>query len=304
MPRQVLIRILVAGGVVVGSGALVWALSQGLIGPQGTAKRLLITAQRASERGEWLAAQTALEELVGRHPDSPWVDEALLALGRVYESQQQLVEAQRVLRLLLERVPSSSVAEEAQRRLGAVNVALLLSPAMTGLDATYEVKSGDSLGKIATAYHTTVDVLKRANGLKGDLIHPRQKLKLPAGAFRLVVDKSQNQLLVTQDNQFFKRYPVATGENNSTPTGTFTIVNKVPNPVWYRQGAVVPPDSQENILGSRWLGLNKPGYGIHGSVDPTTIGQQVTAGCVRMTNADVEELFTIVPIGTEVTIVD
>ena len=66
----------------------------------------------------------------------------------------------------------------------------------------------------------------------------------------------------------------------------------------------MPPDSPENILGTRWLGFDKKGYGIHGSVDPSAIGQYVTAGCVRMTNADVEELYAILPVGAEVTIVD
>ena len=95
-----------------------------------------------------------------------------------------------------------------------------------------------------------------------------------------------------------------TGADNSTPTGTFKIINKITNPVWYRQGAVVPPESPENILGTRWMGWDKPGYGIHGSVDPSEMGQQVTAGCVRMTNPEVEELFALVPSGTEVTVVD
>ena len=67
---------------------------------------------------------------------------------------------------------------------------------------------------------------------------------------------------------------------------------------------MVPPDSPENILGTRWLGIDKQGYGLHGSVDPTSIGKQVTAGCVRMPNKDVEELFDIVPVGTDVMIVD
>lgn len=304
MNRQMLMRaVLVAAGVS-GAGLLVWAGSQGWIGPHGAARRLLVGAERASQQGDWAGAQMKLEELIGTQPDSPLVDDALLALGGASEQQQQLAEARRVYRLLLEQFPDSPLAGQAQSRLGAVNVALLFSPAVTDADALYEVKTGDSLGKIAAAHHTTVDVLKRANGLKGDLIHPRQKLKIPKAAFRIVVDKSQNELLMTQDNQFFKSYLVATGENGSTPTGTFKIVNKVPNPVWYRQGAVVPPDSPENILGTRWLGLNKQGYGIHGSVDPTTMGRQVTAGCVRMTNADVEELFAIVPTGTEVTIVD
>ena len=183
-------------------------------------------------------------------------------------------------------------------------MALLFSPTVTDMDKNHQVKSGDTLGRIASAYGTTVEFLKRANGLKNDVIHPGQKLKVPKGKFTIVVDKSQNQLLLTEDNQFVKTYPVATGKDNSTPVGTFKIVTRLPNPVWYKQGAVVPPDSPENILGTRWLGIDKQGYGIHGSVDPDAIGHQVTAGCVRMTNGDVEELFDIVPVGTEVTIVD
>ena len=86
--------------------------------------------------------------------------------------------------------------------------------------------------------------------------------------------------------------------------GTFKIITRIPNPVWYTQGAVVPTDSPENVLGSRWMGIDKKGYGIHGTIDPEAIGKQATAGCVRMTNRDAEELFDIVPVGTEVTIVD
>ena len=52
------------------------------------------------------------------------------------------------------------------------------------------------------------------------------------------------------------------------------------------------------------MGIEEEGYGIHGSVDPDAIGSQVTAGCVRMLKQDVEELYAIVPVGTEVTIVD
>ena len=89
-----------------------------------------------------------------------------------------------------------------------------------------------------------------------------------------------------------------------SPVGTFKVVNRIPNPVWYTQGAVVPPESPENVLGTRWLGIDKQGYGIHGTTEPEAVGKQVTAGCVRMRNPDVEELFDIIPVGTEVTIVD
>jgi lipoprotein-anchoring transpeptidase ErfK/SrfK len=101
-----------------------------------------------------------------------------------------------------------------------------------------------------------------------------------------------------------KTYHVSTGANNCTPVGNFKIDNKVVNPTWYTLGSVVPPDSPKNILGSRWLGLSAKGYGIHGTTEPQSIGKQVTSGCIRMKNAEVEELYQIVPEGTEVVIID
>jgi lipoprotein-anchoring transpeptidase ErfK/SrfK len=52
------------------------------------------------------------------------------------------------------------------------------------------------------------------------------------------------------------------------------------------------------------MGLSVASYGIHGTIDEETIGSQITEGCVRMRNKDVEELFVIVPVGTKVTIVN
>lgn len=302
MRRRLIIGVAAGFAVVVGIGALVFASQQGVFG--GKARRLLARASRAADQGNVSEAQASLEELIATFPDSPWADDGLLKLAEVYETQQQLVEARGMYRMLLERFPDSPLVARTQQRLGSVNIALLFSPIVTELDAVHEVRPGDTLGKIASASNTTVAFLKRANGLKSDIIRPQQKLKVPRGRFSIVVDKSQNQLLLTENDQFIKAYLVATGNDNSTPAGTFKIVTKIPNPVWYKQGAVVPPESPENILGTRWLGIDKQGYGIHGSVDPDAIGKQVTAGCVRMTNADVEELFDIVPVGTEVTIVD
>jgi len=67
---------------------------------------------------------------------------------------------------------------------------------------------------------------------------------------------------------------------------------------------MIPPGDPENILGTRWMGLDKESYGIHGTTDPKSLGLQATAGCVRMRNSEVEQLYSIVPVGTEVTIID
>ncbi len=302
MQRRMLVAAAAAAAVVLAIGMLVLASQQGLFG--GKAQRLLAQAAKAEQQGHWPEAQARLEELIATFPDSPWTDDALVKLGEVYEAQQQFVEARATYRMLLERFPDSTLLAATQVRLGNVNVSLLFSPIVTELDAVHQVKLGDTLGKIASSYGTTVEFLQRANSLTGSIIRPDQKLKIPKGKFSIVVDKSQNQLLLTENNQFVKLYPVATGKENSTPVGTFKVISRIPNPVWYTEGAVVPPDSPRNILGTRWMGIDKKGYGIHGSVDPNAIGKQVTAGCVRMTNKDVEELFDLIPVGSEVTIVD
>jgi len=129
-------------------------------------------------------------------------------------------------------------------------------------------------------------------------------LKVSTAHYSILVDKSQNLLTLKAGDEVFKAYPVSTGLDNCTPIGKFTIITKLIDPIWYKAGAAVPPGSPQNILGSRWLGLSLQGYGIHGTTEPDSIGKQVTAGCIRMLNADVEELYAIVPPGTEVTIVD
>jgi lipoprotein-anchoring transpeptidase ErfK/SrfK len=136
------------------------------------------------------------------------------------------------------------------------------------------------------------------------VIKAGRRLRIWTGKFSVVVDKSLNTLTLKSDDEVLKVYRVATGKDNHTPVGTYKIVNKLVNPVWYKDGKAIPPESPENILGSRWLGFDLEGYGIHGTTDPESIGKYVTEGCIRMLNKDVEELYSILPIGTQVTIIE
>jgi len=302
MQRNVIKGIVAAVAVMAAISVVVLASQQGFFG--GEAKKLLTSAARAAHNGDYTSAQLDLEALVETFPDSQWVDKGLFALGEVYEAQEEWVAARDAYNMLLDGFSDSSLSGRTQERLGQVNITLLFSPVMTDTDSIYEVKGGDTLGRIAAATGATISLIKRANGIEGHIIRPHQRLKIPIGRFSIVVDKSQNRLLLAREDEFVKGYPIATGRNDTTPEGTFTIINKITDPVWYRQGAVVPPESPENILGSRWMGWDKKGYGIHGSVDTTPIKEQKTAGCIRMTNTDVEELFAIVPRGTEVTVIN
>ena len=192
-----------------------------------------------------------------------------------------------------------------QKKLDETNIRIILSSqAVPGLSQEYIIQPLDNLTKISKQFNTTVDLIKKINNLASDKINPGKKLKIWTGKFSVLADKSQNILMLKCNDEIIKTYNVSTGLNNSTPVGTFKITTKLVNPVWYKSGAVVPPDSPENILGTRWMGFDLEGYGIHGTTSPESIGTQATAGCVRMLNNEVEELYTFLPQGTEVTIVD
>lgn len=191
-----------------------------------------------------------------------------------------------------------------QKRLEEINIKLLFSPRLTPKSVLYEIKPGDTLIKIAKEFKTTPELIGRSNNLKDNRIIPGRKVKVWTAPFSILVYKSQNILILKSGEEIIKTYVVSTGLNNGTPVGSFKIVNKLPNPTWFKAGAVVDASSPENVLGTRWMGFDLPGYGIHGTIDPGNLGKQVTQGCVRMANPEVEELYTIVPVGTEVTIVN
>lgn len=231
---------------------------------------------------------------------------ALLNQARGFEGKGALLEAKNAYQGLIDNFGGSAEIANWQKKIEELNIKLLFSPLITvsPKSAVYEIKPGDTLSKIAKAFKTTQELLIKSNNISGDKIIPGRKIKVLTASLSIVADKSQNTLMLKADEEIIKTYTVSTGTNNSTPSGVFKIVNKLPNPTWFKAGAVVPSGSPENILGTRWLGFDLAGYGIHGTSDPQNLGRQVTQGCIRMANPDGEELYAIIPIGTEVAIVD
>lgn len=122
----------------------------------------------------------------------------------------------------------------------------------------------------------------------------------------IAVNKSTRTLTVYWSKTAIKKYPIALGRTDFvTPEGKFIVKNKVENPEWSGAGIAKPEagGSNNNPLGYRWLGLNignRNKYGIHGNNNPYSIGKNVSRGCIRMLNSDVEELYTYIPKGTSV----
>lgn len=166
----------------------------------------------------------------------------------------------------------------------------------------YVVQSGDQLRKIAEQYKVPWKYLEQLNRIDARRIRPGQKLKVIKGPFSAVVDLSDFELTVHHHGYYVRRYPVGIGKNNSTPVGKFTVLNKVVDPQYTDpEGQVVAADDPENPLGERWIDLGD-GYGIHGTIDPESIGTAASRGCIRLHNDDIAEVYNLLTVGSEVTI--
>jgi lipoprotein-anchoring transpeptidase ErfK/SrfK len=121
---------------------------------------------------------------------------------------------------------------------------------------------------------------------------------------RVVVSIPDRKLALIENGRVVKIYPTAVGADASpTPSGTYKIAQRVANPTWYGPDKVVGP-GKDNPVGTRWLGLSRKGYGIHGTNNPRSIGKRASHGCVRMRNSDVEDLFARVAVGDVVELHD
>ncbi|MEM7628860.1 MAG: L,D-transpeptidase family protein [Planctomycetota bacterium] len=185
----------------------------------------------------------------------------------------------------------------------------------------YQVQSGDTLGRIAARRELLTEwkLIQRVNGLSDPRrIRVGQRLKLVRGPFHAIVHKGDYRLDLYHGPPseperwvFVRSFEVGLGEGGSTPVGSFVVAsNKLENPGW-----VNPRNSRErydrddpaNPIGEFWIGLEglgddaiHRGYGIHGTIEPGSIGRSESMGCVRLSDGDVALVFELLAEGTSV----
>lgn len=262
---------------------------------------------------------TANGETFLQAPDSPKIP-TLGAGTSTVESRAAVADAQAAIaggqwldaKRILDEAVAKSPAPEAIQLLGEANMKLLMESPMLPGKERYTVQSGDALSKIAGKFNTTVALIMKMNALQSDLIHPGQTLFVLNSPFSIRVSKGENYLDLMLNQKLFKRYPVGTGKFGKTPAVEFKISSKIINPTWTRltDKKKIEFGDPENVLGTRWMAIDSEadptltGFGIHGTWEPESIGMQSSAGCVRMLNEDVEELFDLVPRKTTVIITE
>lgn len=247
--------------------------------------------------------------------------ETFLQRGRQDQQAGKLVEARQVYNAALFHPQATEAQKQVARALlSEVNQTLVFSPTVyegDPLAEKYRVQKGDSLSEIVPDHGLAIHFhfLVRINRLRdANSLQLNQPLKLIRGPFHAVVDKSDYRIDLyagdppspgsTGDADgaeagwlYIRSFNVGLGEGGGTPIGNFVVKSKDSNPAWRnpRTGETFGRDDPKNPIGEYWLGLQGVdeqsaqyhGYGIHGTIEPDSIGRSMSMGCVRMAADDI-----------------
>jgi hypothetical protein len=252
--------------------------------PAGTAEKLLADAKAKSDTGDLVGARTVLNEP--------------LVSGGLVETDAQAV----------------------RHALMEINEKLVFSAKLYPSDPFEEpivVQPGMHLQKLANQYDVTWPLLCRVNGYEptdagARRIRAGHTIKAIKGPLCAVVNKGAFRMDLYLGGlpgeaacTYVTSVPVGLGKDDSTPSGLWTVElhNKVRNPVYYspRGEGVFKSDDPKNPLGGFWIGLKgedgnavgKNSYGIHGTIEPESIGKQSSMGCIRLGHDDIALVFDL-----------
>lgn len=233
----------------------------------------------------------------------------LLAAGKLVEARAAYSKA------LLSSDTSKSDQEIIRQKLTTISEDLIFSSKVTpgdSLTELYTVASGDALEKIRKKRDLTTEwmLIQRVNKLaSASSLKIGQKLKLVRGPFHVIVHKSEYRMDLFAGSPdepeswlFIRSFKVGIGENNGTPVGTFVVKSKMQNPDWKnpRTGEKFGKDDPKNPIGEYWLGWQGlgdsapiTGYGLHGTIDPSSVGQSKSMGCVRLLDEDIKLVYEL-----------
>ncbi len=222
-------------------------------------------------------------------------------------------------RWLTDALDSAALAPDEARAvreaLSQLSERLVFSPTIVEGDPfcfEHVVAPGESLSRITKANGLAVNwrFLQRINRLaSANALRSGQRLKLVTGPFHVQVSKPDYRLDLYlgsgSQRVYVTSFDVGLGADDSTPIGLFRVRkgSKLVNPTWTnpRTNEVFAADDPLNPLGERWIGIEGidqatrglGGYGIHGTIEPETIGKQASMGCVRMHADDVALIYEV-----------
>ena len=231
----------------------------------------------------------------------------LIQEAREMIADEQFVRGRDRLNSALAGQISATDAAAVRRQMGKLNEDLIFSARVDPIDPFVEahiISPNEYLSTIAAKYHVPWKFVKRINGNLNELrLRPGQRIKVVKGPFHVVVHKRAYRLDVYVQDMYVRSFRVGLGKDDSTPIGAWMVKPgaKQIDPPWTnpRTGKRYHSGDPKNPIGERWIGLigtddqtkDLTGYGIHGTIEPKSIGTQASMGCIRMMPKDVELLY-------------
>lgn len=247
--------------------------------------------------------------------DSPQIEPVSSGNASIDASRQLMnagkwIEARRQLSDLLSRGLKPAEQNEARALLTQLAQETVFNRTIIGDDplfATHVVQPGENLTVIGSKFKVPPEAIMLINGIAdARKLRADQKLKVPQGPFHVRIIKSDFRLDVYLADTYIRSFRVGLGSQGGTPEGAWRVKERLENPTYYPPASatdkrIIAPDDPANPLGERWIGLEgvegdavgRDGYGIHGTIEPDSIGKAESAGCVRMHNEDVALLFKL-----------
>jgi lipoprotein-anchoring transpeptidase ErfK/SrfK len=246
---------------------------------------------------------------------------ALIAEANASIAQNKIIKARDTLKLVLSMPLSAADAATVKGTMSRLSDSWLFGPTVLTEDtlcSNYTVKSGDKFINIARNHKTDYEVLLKINNIaKPSLLRAGQNIKVINGPFRAVVSRSTYTLDLYLQNTYVRSFRVGLGQpGRETPTGLWEVTSdKSIKPKW------TDPDTKKTYygtdpdypLGTRWIGLKgidglakgRTGFALHGTNKPEELGTNISRGCIRLANPDVELLYSLMaPVSTQVSVVD
>lgn len=232
-------------------------------------------------------------------------------------------------RLLLSRALRTAASPDEAARLResltALNDGMIFGPQVTPGDPftrLYKIRPGDALSRVVSneGVKTNWRFVQRVNGITDPgRLRVGQQIKLVQGPFHAEVDRADHRIDLWlgegEDAIYVRSLPVGLGEFDSTPRGSFRVRRggKMVNPSWTnpRTGEQYAANDPENPIGEYWIGLDgidahnlqEQGFGIHGTIDPDSIGQDRSMGCVRLADDDIALVYEMLTEGNSVVLI-
>ena len=175
------------------------------------------------------------------------------------------------------------------------------------LCSNYQVKGGDLLRTIGNENKVPWEILQEVNKIsRPELLKSGEMIKVVHGPFHAKVFRSTFTMDMYLQNTFVCSFSVGLGqEGKETPTGLWSVKQggKMIKPPWSDPdtGTLLNYGDPGYALGSRWIALDglrgeakdRTGFGIHGTIEPETIGTKSSKGCIRLHNGDVVKVYSL-----------